>query len=260
MGSSFRLAPESASSASTHIFPSNGLASPAPPWSDPPAGQNTQHRVFDTTEGTLDIHGITLRVLSIRDTNALIDRISPEEFAVDERLPFWAEVWPSSLVLGEYCLRTFKRQPSLSILELGTGLGVTGICAVLAGANVLMTDYEPDALLFARYNLMQNIPDADVWPRVRVRLLDWRRPDLDEQFDFVIGSDILYDRKHFTPILDLLPFTLRPGGLAVFTDPCRSTLPDFLSQARSRGLLPDVEEVRLGGRTIARVDLPRGRQ
>ncbi len=207
-------------------------------------------------EQTLDIHGVALRVLSIRDTNALIDRISPEEFAVDERLPYWAEVWPSSLVLGEYCLRTFDSRSSPTVLELGSGLGVAGICAVLAGANVLMTDYEPDALMFAQHNLRRNLPDADLRARVRMRLLDWRSPELDEQFDFVIGSDILYDRKHFTPLLDLLSRTLRSGGLAVFTDPYRSTLPDFLGEAQKRGFLPTVEDVLLGKRTIARVDLP----
>jgi predicted nicotinamide N-methyase len=250
------LAPESASNETTRTVRSPASVQPESRRSDPPTGNSPRPDVFDTRIQTLQIRGVHLRILSVRDTNALIDRISPEEFSVDERLPYWAELWPSSQVLGEYCLSTIGRNRSFSVLELGTGLGVAGICAALAGADVLMTDYEPDALIFARHNLGLNISEAQMRDRVRLRLLDWRMPDLDEKFDLVIGSDILYERKHFDPILGLLPVALRPGGLGVFTDPCRSTLPDFLREAQTRGFRPAVGNVTLGQRTISRVELP----
>ena len=189
---------------------------------------------FDLVVERIPVAGRTLSILAVRDTNKLLDAIDPATFALDERLPFWAELWPSSIALARFCL---ERCPvaGRTVLELGCGLGVAGIAAALAGASVTMTDYEEDALAFARWNVSQNPGDGIPGGSVSIRHLDWREPGSPGVFDLIIGSDIIYDRRHSGPLLDLFDRHLAPDGTAVLTDPGREAGREFIESARRRG-------------------------
>jgi predicted nicotinamide N-methyase len=117
------------------------------------------------------------------------------------------------------------------VLELGCGLGLAGIAAVRAGGAVVLSDYEKDALLFARYNAMLNIP----WSEPEFLLFDWRQPDGSRKFDVVLGADILYERRHFLPLLAAFEMMLSPEGVVVLTDPDRSTGNEFFVMAENEG-------------------------
>jgi predicted nicotinamide N-methyase len=78
------------------------------------------------------------------------DLISEEEFSIDDRIPYWAECWPSSRVLAERL--TAERGAGRTLLELGCGIGLVSIAAAQAGFEVLATDYYADALEFASAN------------------------------------------------------------------------------------------------------------
>lgn len=171
-----------------------------------------------------------LTVLAVRDPDALLDRVDPAAFAGEERLPYWAEVWPAAVGLGlhlfEHPIRTTRR-----VLELGCGIGVVGLAAAKAGLLVLACDYEPDALDFARYNALIN----GVASRIVFRQFDWRRPDLSERFPVIIGSDIVYERSDHPSLLALLDRTLEPGGMFVLSDPHRSPAEAFVAAMIEHG-------------------------
>ncbi len=96
----------------------------------------------------------------VRDPDVLLERVTPVQFAQDERLPYWAELWTSSFALARFCLEEngFRGK---RVLELGCGVGLVGLSAASGGAHVVMTDYEHDALLFSLYNAMVNLtPDV----------------------------------------------------------------------------------------------------
>lgn len=169
-------------------------------------------------------------LLTVRDTNVLLDALDPSTFAHDERMPYWAELWTSSIELARWCLDK-RRLAGTSVLELGCGLGLAGIAAARAGANVTMTDYEEDALLFARYNVLSN-PAATLPSLV---LFDWRAPVSLGLFDAIIGGDIVYERRNFAPVLAVIRSMLKPAGYAVLTDPDRGIGRDFLAFASSEG-------------------------
>src|ERR1700761_3834909 len=82
------------------------------------------------------------------------DLIDERDFERDERLPYWAELWPSSRVLGERLLES--NGGGRTLLELGCGAGLVAACASLAGYDVTATDYYEDALSFARVNAWRN--------------------------------------------------------------------------------------------------------
>ena len=173
---------------------------------------------------------VNLDILAVRDPDVLIDEIDPECYDEDERLPYWAEIWPSAIGLGHH-LFEYPAPAGSEILELGCGIGVAGIAAAAAGLEVTASDYEEDALAFARFNARMNRLEE----RVSFRFLDWRNPDLDRKYAIVIGSDILYERPNHEPIQQLLSDTLEPGGMFLTSDPDRRATAHFVETMIARG-------------------------
>jgi len=182
----------------------------------------------------------TFRMLAVRNPDTLLEAVTPAEFVVDERLPYWAELWTSSIALAAHCLE----QTGLNgkrVLDLGCGLGLTGISAARGGASVVFADYEEDALRFARANARINLGAADV-ARCEFRLVDWRELGALEAFDVVLGADIIYERCHFAPLLQSLHATVGHGGEAWLAEPDRVLGSDFFAFARADGWSVDIRE------------------
>jgi predicted nicotinamide N-methyase len=184
---------------------------------------------YETTDVILPFQGQHVRLAKIADLEVLLEAIDPVTFAEDERLPYWAELWPSAVALAQYvtqCLDLAGRQ----VLELGCGLGLVGVAAALQGARVLCTDYEPDALTFARHNARRNGCQS-----VRCRLVDWRRPALHRRYAYILASDVIYEARNFGPLVALLQRFLARGGMAVFSEPGRINAVPFFALLRQRG-------------------------
>jgi predicted nicotinamide N-methyase len=194
---------------------------------------------FDTVIGEHRLGGHTFRILTVRDPATLLETITPATFAMDERLPYWAELWTSALVLAERCVMS-TALAGKRVLDLGCGLGLTGVAAAAAGAHVLFSDYEDDALAFAFWNAQENLaPDA--FGRCTFRTGDWRAPEELGVFDVVLGADIVYERRNFTPLLACLRATLGPDGEAWLAEPDRTLGHDFFALARTERWDVDLE-------------------
>lgn len=165
------------------------------------------------------------------------DLISEEEFSIDDRIPYWAECWPSSRVLAERL--TTERGAGRTLLELGCGIGLVSIAAAQAGFEVLATDYYADALEFASANAERHgISDLDT------RLIDWRKlPDDLGTFDVVVASDVLYEREQPPLVARVFAETLRPGGLGLLTDPGRRPADAFVGECEKLGLKAECVEL-----------------
>lgn len=158
------------------------------------------------------------------------DLISEEDFERDERLPYWADIWPSSLIMAERLVKDDGRGSRL--LELGCGIGVACIAALHAGYDVLATDYYEDALRFTRANASRALARE-----VATRLVDWRALPADlARFDRVIAADVLYERPYAALVARVLATTLAPDGEALIADPGRVAAGEFLEQCAERGL------------------------
>ncbi len=193
----------------------------------------TLERQFRTQSRSVEIGEHTVELLHPASAEELIDE---QDFARDERLPYWADIWPSALVLARHVIAL--RGSGDALLELGCGAGLVTTAAVLAGFRVTASDYYDDALRFARYNAWRN---ARV--RVSTKNLDWRHlpPDL-PRFDVVVASDVLYERPYAALVADAIARTLAPHGTAHLTDPGRLALEEFLTRLRDRGLEPGEPE------------------
>jgi predicted nicotinamide N-methyase len=155
--------------------------------------------------------------------------INETDFARDERLPYWAEVWPASTALAG--LAATLDGSGKRALELGCGVGLVTIGALRAGFDVLATDYYEDALLFARRNGLRATGREP-----RTRHVDWRAFPADlGRFDVVLASDVLYEREYATLVADAIVASLAPGGVALIADPGRTALLSFVTACEQRG-------------------------
>jgi predicted nicotinamide N-methyase len=170
------------------------------------------------------------------------DLISEADFVRDERLPYWADLWPSARVLAgalsESAPPAGGRRPRL--LELGCGLGLATSAALRAGYDVTATDYYADALRFTRVNAWRSARRVP-----KTRLVDWRAFPADlGAFDRVIAADVLYEHRYAPLITEAIVQTLAPGGAAVVADPGRIAAPAFLEGLSAHGLMLSATEVR----------------
>jgi predicted nicotinamide N-methyase len=188
------------------------------------ASLRRRFRVVDTTVCVGD------RMLSIIHPASAEDLINERDFERDERLPYWAELWPSARVLAEHVLS--MPGDGRSFLELGCGSGLVTTCASLAGFRVVASDYYEDAVRFARVNSQRNGGRA-----ARGLLLDWRAlPSKLPRFDVVAASDVLYERPYGALVARVLDATLRDGGQAIIADPGRVAREEFIRALGPRGL------------------------
>jgi predicted nicotinamide N-methyase len=166
------------------------------------------------------------------------DLIREEDFVRDERLPYWADVWPSSIVLAEKLLGLDG--VGRTALELGCGVGLSTLSATSAGFDVLSTDYYEDALDVTRANVFRNLGSI-----ARTRLVDWR--DLPEDlgtFDLVFASDVLYENEYAALLPTILDRLLAGGGMALIADPGRVAAPIFVEACETQGLVIRNKETR----------------
>ena len=203
---------------------------------------------YDTIVSTVVIGPHALDILRPRSTDDLLDEA---ELDPQQRLPYWAEIWPSSLVLARRLLAEDSRGRRL--LELGCGLGVAALVAARAGFAVVASDYFAPALEFVRHNAQRN----DV-AHVGTRLFDWRKvPEDLGCFDVIAAADVLYERGNTALVADVIVRLLAPGGLAIVSDPGRMLAEGFCAQCAQRGLstVRAGQETQPDGSRVVTVDL-----
>jgi predicted nicotinamide N-methyase len=184
-------------------------------------------RRFRTTVSEVTVADRTLRILHPANSD---DLISEADYVLDERLPYWADVWPAGQVLAARLLR--ERGDGRRLLELGCGAGLVTAAAALAGFAVTATDYYEDATRFARVNAWTNAR-----AEISARHADWRHWPRDlGRFDLVVASDVLYEKEYATLVAEMVGRTLAPGGLAIIADPGRYAAPAFLEACAERRL------------------------
>jgi predicted nicotinamide N-methyase len=184
-------------------------------------------------DATVDAH--TFSILKPANSD---DLIREEDFVKDERLPYWADVWPSSIILAGKLLEL--QGHGKTALELGCGVGLSTLAATSAGFDVLSTDYYEDALDVTRANVFRNLGTI-----ARTRLVDWRHLPVDlGTFDLVFASDVLYEKEYAELLPVLLRGLLTPGGVALIADPGRVAAPVFVESCAARGLVIRDKETR----------------
>jgi predicted nicotinamide N-methyase len=178
----------------------------------------------DLVEETFSFGAREISLLRPRDGDALLDEVLGEDDPADDRLPFWAELWPSgSALAADIAPRDLA---GARVLELGCGLGLVSVTAARAGADVLAADQSSEAVAFTTANAGRN----GVF--VRTVRCTFERPDpliAEAPWDLVLAADVLYEPKTVPVLVALLPRLVAPGGEVLVADPGRPREPDFLA-------------------------------
>jgi predicted nicotinamide N-methyase len=181
---------------------------------------------LELVEDTIEAGRLRLRILRPPDPDAMIDEARFDE---DEFMPYWAELWASAIALATVVAERDLR--GRRVLELGCGLGLPSIAAALGGANVLATDWAPEALDVTRRNAERN------GASVETLLADWSRPAellARAPFDLVLCADVLYEPRNVDALLELLP---RLTHEVLLGEPGRATAARFFESAERDWLL-----------------------
>lgn len=160
----------------------------------------------------------------------------------DEKLPYWAELWPSSFALAHFLEKNKSLIEKQNCLDLGCGLGFTAFCGTVLGAKVLAVDYDDEAILLAKHNAtMNNIffyeKIKDYYEQDQYTLciynMDWRKPCIKEKsLPFIWAADIAYEKKFMPEILTFLDFALSSQGVFWIAEPSRTIYQYFIEEVK----------------------------
>jgi predicted nicotinamide N-methyase len=189
----------------------------------------------------VDLPGTTEALTISRpvDYDRLIDDAAADP---EQNLPYWAELWPSGVALAARIARDPMIVQGRRVLELGCGLGVTAIAALRAGADLLVTDYSPEALALCSFNALEQ-----TGTQPRTLRVNWRDPgprlhDSGNGFPVVLAADILYEGRDVDPLLALIDEAVAPDGEFWLAEPGRPPAARFLESICARGWIDESEQ------------------
>lgn len=146
----------------------------------------------------------------------------------DDYMPYWSYLWPAA----EPFAGVLKGAPwplGSEVLDLGSGVGLSGVALLARGDRVVFSDYDAQSLLLCRHNAVRNgFADPETL------FLDWRSPT-DRRFPVITGCEVTYEARNHAPLLALLDRMLADEGVAWIADPGRFHAPAFHRLARDAG-------------------------
>ena len=181
------------------------------------------HKKYETETNEVVVKDRKFQILLPRSLTGFINTHD-----VFHEFPLWAKVWRASWVLADY-IAAMPVASKKQFLELGAGVGLVSIVAASFGHRITMSEYSDDALQFARANALIN--DC---PKLPVVELDWNRPQLPGRFDYIVASEVIYQKKDCPPLIKLLKTCLKPDGEVILAGEMRKSSMDFYKEFESR--------------------------
>ena len=180
------------------------------------------YQTYETEAAGVVINGRKFSILLPRYLDRFID---PTDVFHD--FPLWAKIWKASWVLSGY-LAELPPDVNQRLLEIGAGVGLVSIVAATFGHQITMTEYNSDALNFARANAcLNNCPDLPI------KKLDWNHPRLKDHFDLIVAAEVIYDEASFPPLIRLFKSNLKPGGEIILASEIRASGKDLFGLFKS---------------------------
>lgn len=161
---------------------------------------------FEVSFEEVRIGSLNLNILQPADMEQYIQKLA-DESAREIKLPMWVKIWPATVLLSHYISSLDPGPGDFRVLETGCGTGLAGLVAASRGFRVTLTDSSPEALLMARINILKNRLEH----RAEIRLLDFSKNRLEENFHLILGSEIFHLSNSDRGLVKFLLAHLCPG-------------------------------------------------
>ena len=150
-------------------------------------------------------------------TEKLNDKATP--------FPYWARIWPSSIALCEFIAGNPVYIQNKNVLELAAGLGLPSLLSAPFAANVIASDYLPEAVGFIRQSAAVNN-----FQNIECRLIDWNAIDESITADVLLLSDINYAPAAFEQLFKVVYSFIMKGSTILLSTPQRLSAKSFLEK------------------------------
>lgn len=147
--------------------------------------------------------------------------------------------WEASKCLSEWCLENRNLLCGRHVLELGCGVGLTGlvVCKTCDPLSYTFTDGNDDVLQMMRDNLLRNNVKGC---NTKVDLLRWGNPEDYGELcsDVILGADLVFDPAVVQRLVTTLATLLSRGGVAYIASTVRNpqTQSSFLADLDAASL------------------------
>ena len=139
--------------------------------------------------------------------------------------PYWAQVWPAALALGQFLVQEPQYLQQKRVLEIAAGLGLPSLVAAQYAQSVICTDYVPEAVAIAQ----QSAQHAH-FTNMECRVLDWHHLPLTLEADVLLLSDVNYEPPQFEVLHKLMMRFLEKGTIIILSTPQRLMAKSFIQQ------------------------------
>ncbi|MEW6055931.1 MAG: methyltransferase domain-containing protein [Bdellovibrionota bacterium] len=197
---------------------------------------------YETKRQTEKFGLLEISLETVADLDQTIDRLcesvgehEAESVFAENLCPYFGVVWPAARALTNHLAQMDGWLNGKSVLEVGCGLALPSIAAAKLGARVTATDFHPDVPRFLERNLQLNSVSIDF------KSMDWTSENSGlGKYDFVIGSDILYESSHPKNVARALVSHCHDESHIILTDPGRVYLQTCVDEIKSLGFRHDM--------------------
>jgi len=139
-------------------------------------------------------------------------KFTVDDLVIEERPTgneFYGEyIWPTPLFMCDFLKRNSELVKGKRVLELGSGTGIVGLyIAKLGATHVTLTDF----IDFNIENMKINAKENKLEGLTEPRWFQWGT-SLCEQWDVIIGCDIVYPSMDKIALIKAIKMHLKPGG------------------------------------------------
>ena len=192
------------------------------------------------------IGGFPIHLSALQNLDDSLEKIcsiyQPETPEEEELLlnlcPYFGVVWPSARALAKFMSERKTQFNKKRGIEVGCGLALPAILGAKIGALMQASDFHPDVGAWVDENASLN--------QVRIEYMKWDWTRFDSlpgnlapgEYDFVLASDVLYEKRHPEDLVRALIRLIKPEGTIYLSDPGRAYLERALQEFETLGFRP----------------------
>ncbi|KAL0243175.1 hypothetical protein GEMRC1_005736 [Eukaryota sp. GEM-RC1] len=135
--------------------------------------------------------------------------------------------WVAASPLSEFIVNNSSLFTDTEVIELGSGLGISGIFSSFFSTRTFLTDYEDDILLRLNDNISLN---QDICSRIQIHKLDWTSSEDSSHLlsllspstsRVIIGSDVVYQHGNVFHLCNAISQLIGNGVAFLVNSRCR---------------------------------------